>query len=228
MARSRRPHVDAAGKTLVKYPRPSLAVDTALLTVPEGSHSLQVLLVRREGSHQTGAWALPGTFLHEGERLSEAVMRSLRDQAGVEGLAPRQLQVFDDPARDDRGWVVSVAHLDVVAWPRIASVVTARDDVRLVPVDEAVGLPFDHDAILAMAVTALRDRYWEQPDPDRLLSSPFTLLQLRHLHEAVLGRSLPKDTFRRHMQSQLKATNRHRQGVVGKPALLFRHPVPRR
>ena len=52
----------------------------------------------------------------------------------------------------------------------------------------------------------------------------FTLLQLRHLHEAVLGRPLPKDTFRRRMQSQLKATNRHQQGVVGKPALLFRHP----
>ena len=228
MATRRAPHRDTAGKTLLDYPRPSLGVDTALLTVPEGSDTLQVLLVRRAGSHRTGAWALPGTFVHEGERLADAVLRSLRDKAGVEGLAPRQLHVFDDPTRDDRGWVLSVAHLSVVAWPRIVAAVSARDDVRLVPVDEAVGLPYDHDAILTMAVSELRDRYHEHPDPDRLLPSPFTLLQLRHLHEAVLGRTLPKDTFRRHMQPQLRATNRYQEGVVGKPALLFRHPRTRR
>ena len=224
MAPRQRPHRDTAGKTLLDYPRPSLGVDTALLTVPEGSDTLQVLLVRRAGSHRAGAWALPGTFVHEGERLADAVLRSLRDKAGVEGLAPRQLHVFDDPARDDRGWVLSVAHLSVVAWPRIASAVTASDDVRAVSVDEAVGLPYDHDAILAMAVSELRDRYSEHPDPDRLLPSPFTLLQLRHLHEAVQGQLLPKDTFRRHMQPQLKATNRYQEGVVGKPAMLFLHP----
>lgn len=220
--------VDAAGKTLADYPRPSVAVDTALLTVPEGSGTLQVLLVRRAGSHQEGAWALPGTFLHDGERLAQAVLRSLRDKAGVEGLAPHQLHVFDDPDRDDRGWVLSVAHMDVVAWPRIAKALAARDDVRLVPVDDAVGLPFDHDAIVSMAVDQLRDRYRSRPDPDRLLPSPFTLLQLRHLHEAVLGHVPHKDTFRRHMQPQLKATDRHREGDVGKPAALFRHPRPKR
>ena len=222
-----RPYRDDAGKTLTDYPRPSVAVDTAVLTVPDGADTVHVLLVRRAGSHEKGAWALPGTFLHDGETLADAVLRSLRDKAGVQGLAPRQLHVFDDPHRDDRGWVLSVAHLDVVPWPRIAPAATAREDVHLVAVDEAIGLPFDHDAIVTRAVTALRDRYRDHPDPDRLLPSPFTLHELRALHEAVLGQALPKDTFRRHMQPQLRATTRYRQGVVGKPALLFRHPRTR-
>ena len=223
----RNPPVDAAGKTLADYPRPSVAVDTALLTVPEGPGTLQVLLVRRAGSHDKGAWALPGTFLHDGERLAQSVLRSLRDKAGVEGLAPRQLHVFDEPDRDDRGWVLSVAHMDVVAWPRIAKALATHDDVRLVPVGEAVGLPFDHDAIVSMAVDRLRNRYRSQPDPDHLLPSPFTLLQLRDLHEAVLGQVSGKDTFRRHMRPQLSATDRRKQGEVGKPAALFRHPRPK-
>jgi 8-oxo-dGTP diphosphatase len=219
-----RPYVDAAGKTLAEYPRPSVAVDTALLTVPEGSDALHLLLIRRAGTHRKGAWALPGTFVHEGETLADAVLRSLQDKAGVEGLSPRQLHVFDDPRRDDRGWVLSVAHLDVVAWPRIAAAVSDREDVRLELADQVNGLPFDHDAIVAMAVHEIRARYREHPDPDRLLPSPFTLFELRQLHEAVLGESLLKDTFRRHMQSQLRATTRYRQGTVGKPAMLFRHP----
>ena len=148
-----RPYRDAAGKTLTDYPRPSVAVDTAVLTVPDGADTVHVLLVRRAGSHEKGAWALPGTFLHDGETLADAVLRSLRDKAGVQGLAPRQLHVFDDPHRDDRGWVLSVAHLDVVPWPRIAPAATAREDVHLVAVDEAIGLPFDHDAIVTRAVS---------------------------------------------------------------------------
>jgi 8-oxo-dGTP diphosphatase len=214
---------DAASKTVTDYPRPSVAVDTALLTVPAGSYALHVLLVRREGSHEHGEWALPGTFLHDGERLADAVLRSLRDKAGVEGLRPRQLHVFDAPDRDDRGWVLSVAHLDVVAWSRLERTVTLHDDVRLVPVGDVAGLPFDHDAIVALAVAELRDSYRMSPDPDRLLSDPFTLLELRRLHQAVLGETLPKDTFRRQMQPLVKATRLHKEGQVGKPALLFKH-----
>ena len=98
---------DSTGRSLADYPRPSVAVDTALLS-PDPEQGLVVLLVRRTDG--TG-WALPGTFLHEGERLADAVKRSLRDKAGVRGLHPHQLHVFDDPNRDDRGWVLSVAHV---------------------------------------------------------------------------------------------------------------------
>jgi 8-oxo-dGTP diphosphatase len=214
---------DTAGKSLTDYPRPSVAVDTALLTVPAGSDTLHVLLVRREGSHEHGEWALPGTFLHDGERLADAVLRSLRDKAGVEGVRPRQLHVFDAPDRDDRGWVLSVAHLDVVAWSRLERAVTMPDDVRLVPFADVAGLPFDHDAIVALAVTALRDSYRRAPDPDQLLPEPFTLLELRRLHQAILGETLPKDTFRRQMQPLVRHTGTHKEGEVGKPALLFKH-----
>ncbi|MFC7573109.1 hypothetical protein ACFQX8_12205 [Klenkia terrae] len=54
---------DSSGKALTDYPRPSVAVDTAVLTVPPVEASLDVVLVRADGG-----WALPGTFLHEGRR----------------------------------------------------------------------------------------------------------------------------------------------------------------
>ena len=221
MAPSSAAERDTSGRSLTDYPRPSVAVDTALLTVPAGSGTLHVLLVRRAGRHEHGEWALPGTFLHEGERLADAVLRSLRDKAGVEGLNPRQLHAFDDPSRDGRGWVLSVAHLDAIAWSRVERAVFVHDDVRVTPVDEAIGLPYDHDAIVSRAVDELRETYRHTPDPDHLLATPFTLLQLRHLHQAVLGRPILKDTFRRRMQPLLVATDQRKEGEVGKPALLF-------
>lgn len=236
MAERTAPYRDSADKTLEDYPRPSVAVDTAVLTVPE-SGRLSVLLTLTndaaetgEVSESSGEWRLPGTFLHPGEALSDAVLRSLREKAGVEGLRPRQLQVFDEPGRDDRGWVLSVAHLDAVRADRIPLI----GRTRLVPVDELPKLQHDHGEIVAAAVATLRDEYRRSPDPAGLLSvdsdaaqppepdGAFTMRELRHLHEAVLGEQLVADTFRRTMLPGLRATGQMRRGVRGKPAELFR------
>lgn len=209
---------DTSGRTLADYPRPSVAVDTALLTVLPGDKQLSVLLVQRP---QDGGWALPGTFLHVGERLIDAVRRALQDKAGVRGMSPRQLQVFDDPQRDSRGWVLSVAHVDLVR----AGMLEHRlpDSTRLVPAEHPGKLPYGHGQIIQRAVAEARQQYRTAPDPGELLAEPFTMLELRHLHEAVAGRPLQRDRFRRTMEPQLAGTGQTNRGTPGRPAELFRH-----
>lgn len=208
-------------RPLTDYPRPSVAVDTAVLTVIDGA--LSVVLVQ-SGDRP----ALPGTFLHEGETLRDAVLRSLRVKCGISGLEPRQLHVFDALSRDTRGWVLSVAHVDVVP---------ARDltlDARLAhptAVTSARTLPlmYDHAEIIDLAVEALRAEYADRPDPRALLPEPFTLRELQTLHEAIAGERLSRDAFRRRMEPQLTDTGELSRGTRGKPARLFRRtPDPRR
>jgi 8-oxo-dGTP diphosphatase len=211
-----RTYRDSSGRTLAEYPRPSVAVDTAVLTLDRGLE-LVVLQVRRA----TGkGWALPGTFLHESETLAAAVDRSLRVKANVRGLHPRQLHTFDDPNRDGRGWVLSVAHVDVVQAEQLASRFAAQ--TRLVQVRAPGRLPYDHAEIIGRAVDDVRSRYIGKPDPDRLLGDEFTLLELRLAHEAVAGRTLQRDAFRRSMEPQLVATGTTTTGTRGRPAELFR------
>jgi len=213
---------DSSGRTLADYPRPSVAVDTALLTVTEDR--LSVLLTLTEDAARGGKaeWRLPGTFIHEGETLAGAVLRSLRDKAGVEGLAPRQLHVFDDPSRDDRGWVLGVAHLDVVRADRLPE----SDRTRLIPISELPPLKYDHASIVEFAVAALRADYRRMPDAAGLLEPPFTLRALRHLHEAVLGERLLPDTFRRSMTPMLIPTGELSRDGRGRPAELYRPRAP--
>jgi 8-oxo-dGTP diphosphatase len=214
---------DSAGKTLADYPRPSVAVDAALLTVVPGQDCLSVLQVHRaEGANGDPAgWGLPGTFLHEGERLLDAVQRCLREKAGVEGTRPRQLHVFDKPDRDDRGWVLSVAHMDVVRPERLSGRID--EQTRIVPADDPGILPYDHTEIIQRAVATVRASYELAPDPERLIPGPFTILELRLLHEAVVGRKFQRDTFRRLMEPQLTGTGKMTAGTRGRPAELFRH-----
>ena len=213
---SDRKYRDASGKSLTDYPRPSVAVDTAVLTV-DPRLGLVVLEVRRP---QGAGWALPGTFLHEGEVLAEAVDRSLQDKANVRGLHPRQLHVFDDPTRDDRGWVLSVAHVQVVRPEQLADRFSER--TRLVSIDAPGRLPFDHADIIKLAVDDVRSRYRDKPDPDGLLGDEFTLRELRIAHEAIAAAPLQRDTFRRAMERHLVATGATSISGRGRPAELFR------
>lgn len=203
---------DASGKALADYPRPSIAVDVALLTVAD--ERLTVLLHEKHD----GRWALPGTFVHVDETLERAALRALRDKAGVTGQRPRQLRVFDALDRDSRGRVMAVAHVDLVPVEQLAAATGT-----LVAVASLPPLAFDHAEIVATAVASVRAEHRERPDPQRLLGARFTLLALQRLHEAVLGERLQKDTFRRRMAERLEETEKRHRGTVGKPARVFRH-----
>lgn len=208
--------------SLLDYPRPSVAADTAVLTVAEGS--VCVLLVQRQEPDQHGKWALPGTFLRERETLADAVLRCLREKVGISGREPRQLRVFDDPGRDDRGWVLSVAHVDVVPLAGLEEALKS-DGVRLASVtgepELIAGLPYGHAEIVAKAVEWLQAAYREAPDPGELLDEPFTLRDLRELHEVVAGATVMRDTFRRFMEPKLTGTGQMSDGTRGRPSRLW-------
>lgn len=202
-----------SGKSLECYPRPSVAVDVAVLTYSTGA--LQVLVVR----HRLGALALPGTFLHERELLTEAAERALRDKAALPGTQFHQLAMFDDPARDDRGWVLSMAHAAAIPVDGLPS------DAVLVPIQHGrvtQSLAFDHADMVGLAVEDLRERYATQVDPAGLLGETFTILELRQLYEAVFDRELQKDSFRRHVSKALENTGEWSNPGNGRPAEIFR------
>jgi len=204
---------DADGKALTDYPRPSVAVDVAVLTVQAGR--LHVLVVGRPD----GGIALPGSFLRPGERLADSAERALRTKAGLSGADFHQLAMFDAPSRDDRGWVLSMAHgatLPRDGLPRGAELV--RIDGR----DVSEPLAFDHADMVARAVDDLRARYARRVDPSGLLPDAFTVLELRHLYETVFDRALPKDSFRRLVLDAIEPTGRMSSSGAGRPAELFR------
>ena len=214
---------------LDRYPRPNVAVDLALMTVlPADAKNttgrLGILLQPVDG-----AWALPGRFLRPQQTVEEAVEDVLRLKVGLE-LVPSRLTllgVFDDPARDPRAWTMSLAH--AVALP---SDELAAANGEVVGVD-LLGRPrpkrtllYDHAEIVSAAVEAIRGRYERRPDPDGLLTGPFTLAELRGVHEAVLGEPLLRDTFNRRMTPHLSPVlERDGSSAVrssgGRPAQLY-------
>jgi 8-oxo-dGTP diphosphatase len=85
-------------------------------------------------------------------------------------------------------------------------------------------LAFDHPRLLAVAVDRIRGKLDYAPIGFELLPDRFTLLDLRRVHEAILGRPLNKDSFRRKVidRGLVLDTGELARGLGHRPAALYR------
>jgi len=225
-----------------RFPRPSVAVDVVLVTVR--NCGVWALLGRRDDQPHRGRWALPGSFLGIDESLDAAAVRVLRTKAGLRNVFTEQLYTFGAPDRDPRTRVLSVAYYALVEPTTLERAVAGRDDagLRLARLDvswpgemggpvgalDDVGTPlplaFDHAEILGMAVKRIRGKLDYAPIGFELLPDAFSLRDLRLVHEAIRGRALNKDSFRRRILDRglVMPTGERAAGVSHRPPELYR------
>ncbi len=198
-------------------------VDVALLTLTEDG--LTVALFKRDREPYKNVAALPGGFIHVDTDMSgyDAALRVLKEKTGVDVPYLEQLATFSGPARDPRGWSVSIAYYALIPHTLINQ--AAHPGLSLLSVDRLHTLPFDHKSIVETAVERLRGKSQYSSLPCFLVGEQFTLPQLQRVYEALMGEPLNKVSFRRKMtemdvlepvEGQTDAPGAHR------PAQLYR------
>ncbi|WP_267714731.1 NUDIX hydrolase [Streptomyces sp. CoH17] len=206
----------------------AVTVDLAVLTLR--GDALHVLLVARGQEPYAGRWALPGGFLLPDESAETAARRELAEETGladVTGLHLEQLRTYSEPGRDPRMRVVSVAFTALLPDPPEPHGGGDAAEARWVPYDEARGLAFDHDRILADA----RDRVGAKLEYTCLATAfcpaEFTLGELQRVYETVWGTALDRPNFRRKVLATPGFVEpvpgaARLTGGRGKPAALYR------
>jgi len=88
----------------------------------------------------------------------------------------------------------------------------------------AVSMRHDHRRILATGIARLRAKIKYRPMVFELMPQEFTFLQLQQAVEALAGRRLHKQNFRRLIEQQalVEETGAMASNVAGRPAKLFR------
>jgi len=197
-------------------------VDVVLLTLED--NALKVALLKRDREPFKGVAALPGGFIHPDEDadIQDAALRVLREKTAIEPPYLEQLATFSGPARDPRGWSVSVVYYALVPFDVIDK--AGHQDVKLANVDKPLNLPFDHRTIIDTAVARLRSKSQYSSLPCYLAGDAFTLPQLQRIYEALMGESLNKVSFRRKMteMDMLEPVEGEFAGGAHRPAQLYR------
>ena len=213
-----------------------VSVDLAVFTL--AGRELSVLLRRRAEPPYPDFWALPGGLRCPGTSL-DAQARALQvGITGVEGGWIEQLKTFHRPqqldaagrvvvpGRDPRGDVLSVAYIAIVPTALAEACAGEKDGVeqdwhpvRRLPVEMA----FDHREVVDYAVRRLRSKVGYSSVGFQLLPSEFTISELQHVYEAVLGLSINRGNFWRRVVDRgvIEQTGKERS-VRGKRAYLFR------
>lgn len=208
-----------------QYERPSVTVDVVIFSLIE--EALCVLLVKRKQWPFAGMWAIPGGFVRMDESLETAAARELAEETGVRDVYVEQLYTFGDPDRDPRTRVITVAYFAIVPADAVDEPVAGSDaaDTGWFPVDDLPELAFDHAAIVDYALTRLRYKLEYTMVGFELLPDTFTLSELQHAYELILGETLDKRNFRRKVLSAeiLEYTGEKRREGEGRPARLYRY-----
>jgi 8-oxo-dGTP diphosphatase len=206
-----------------QYPRAALTVDGVVFGFDAGE--LKVLLIQRAFEPFKGKWALPGGFVRVEETLDDAVRRELVEETGLTDIFLEQLYTFGAVKRDPRERVVSVAYYALVKLSdHHAKAATDAANAQWFPVSQLPKLAFDHAEIVALALARLQSKVRYQPIGFELLPQKFTLSDLQHLYEAILGTELDKRNFRKKALGfeLLVALNETQMSGRHRPAQLFR------
>lgn len=187
--------------------------------------NLEVLLVHHAEGESIGRWGLLGGNLHLEESVDEAALRILYELTGLDNIYLEQLKAFTDPDRVKTERVITIGYYTLVNREdyNIKASISVYE-AKWFKIKDVPDLIFDHNEILDFSLMQLQNRVRQAPIGFNLLPEKFTLLQLMHLYEEILGIELDKSNFRRkilHMKL-LVALDEKQQDVSHRAAKLYK------
>ncbi|MGI6223723.1 MAG: NUDIX hydrolase [Prevotella sp.] len=205
-----------------EHARIYVSIDCIVLGFDEGK--LKLLVGRRKMSPGKGEWSLYGGFVNEDESLDDCANRVLLELTGMRNIYMRQVGAYGDVNRDPGERVISVAYLTLINVVDYDEKLRLKYGLEWIDVDKLPKLYGDHNKMVQNALAILRRRISNEPLSFHLLPKLFTLTQLQHVHEAVLGHELDKRNFRKRIKQMdfIEKTNQIDRKTSKRGAALYR------
>jgi hypothetical protein len=191
---------------------PHLSADPVIFGFDQ--NELKVLLIK---TNYRKLWLLPGGYIGKDEDLDEAVVRILKDRAGITadvyldefgvfGKRNRSEHYFEDfdETLFHKQRFISIGYYALYNPSRFNLVPDEFSEscewIYLSQLPE-IELAMDHREIIEKALLTLREKISIKPIGYNLLPEKFTLSELQKLYEAILGKELNRGNFYRKIKN---------------------------
>lgn len=188
-------------------PSSHVSVDVITLRYNPESRAVEIAVAPRTREPYLGRLALPGVLLWEGERLAAAAQRAVAEKLGFDHVdALGQLEVFDEPTRDPRGFTLSVA-----MWA------VADGEAEWHSIDAVPELAFDHQWIVEHCRPLLSDKLWRDLTFTRALTGPsFPVSSAVAMTHSLAGVAPDRGNLNRRLAAIKGLGVSHRRVVLGR------------
>ena len=195
------------GQYTYEYPHPAVTTDCVVFGYD--GKELKVLLIKRGAEKEAsttayaGEWALPGGFMdiEKDKTIAHTAQRELKEETGLKlGIKDfKEVATFSDIKRDPRERVITIAHYALVKLSDVQAD-TDAEKAEWFSIEDVPSLAFDHDKILRVACSRLRQDIHFEPVGFELMPEVFTLPQLQNLYEAILEVKFDRRNFANKMK----------------------------
>ena len=195
------------GQYTYEYPHPAVTADCVVFGYD--GKELRVLLIKRGAEKEAsttayvGEWALPGGFLdvEQDKTIAHTAQRELKEETGLKlGIKDfKEAATFSDIKRDPRERVITIAHYALVKLSEVQAD-TDADKADWFSLSNIPHLAFDHDKILRVAFSRMKQDIHFEPVGFELLPEVFTLPPLQHLYESILEVKFDRRNFANKMK----------------------------
>lgn len=211
---------------------PHIAYDSVIIGF--SGKDLKILIMEY---HNTGLFALPGGFVGKNETLDDAVRRGLEERTGLKNIYLEQFHTFGDLERfkpevieailkanskntKSMQWLldrfISVGYYALINYEHVVPAPDAlSDSCQWYSIKKLPKLILDHKLIVDTAIQTLRDNLDRKLVGGNLLPEKFTMKELQHVYEAILGEKFRRTSFQRKMLAA-DTLKRHEKRFSGK------------
>ncbi len=205
--------------TISKLRSSVVAVDVVIFSIIDEILSVLIVPIDRPPFY-VNTHGLPGGVILGDENADQSASRHLKEKANITNIHIEQLYTFSDVNRDKRSRSISIAYMALVGPDKFPS--KMKDKEQWVPVSKLPKLAFDHKEIIKVALDRLKGKLAYTNIVANLLPKHFTLSELQHINEIILGYDIDKRNFRKKVIASgvVKATGTYKKASK-RPAELY-------
>ena len=185
---------------------------------------LSVLLLPIRLERLPGSWELPGRGIQPGLSLEDQAGQSIQKIVGDREFYLEQLYTYGDLDHNPEDQTISIIYFALI--PSNIQIIQSKNALApcWFPIEELPQLATNHQDILEYALRRLRYKLEYSAVGFELLPEFFSLSELQHTYELILGVKLDKRNFRRRILEAgvIEPTPQRRMGE-GRPAQLYRY-----
>ncbi|MXO06747.1 NUDIX domain-containing protein [Flavobacterium sp. HBTb2-11-1] len=191
--------------------------------------SLKVLLVKNENDATNGNWRLPSASLEEGETILKTAQKILKKYISEEDFFLEQLRAFGYHSSASFQENISIGYYAMVNKEKKVDDDELPSNVIWIDVHHIADLEEKYMGVIDFSIKELRKNICCSAVGFNLLPEKFTLLQVIHLYEIILGIEINKTNFRRKILQRrlVRGLAEKEEGVSNRAAEFYSLNVPK-
>lgn len=180
---------------------------------------LKIFLRHKQNDPYRGYWLLPGNILSNDQTLEESADNTIVTATNFPSVFLIEGKTFSDLDRDPLERIIACTFIGITVKS-----LTNNPEMKWFDINELPKMAYDHEAIAKENIEELKGQILINHNNIllKLFPNDFTLSELQHFFEYIMGRELDRRNFRKKLiDSKIVIETGEKINTAGRPSKLY-------